>query len=213
MEFSDFLALVPKIIKESLPATDAHIIMAPPERAEIIRNIDKSDYNPREAAVLMLFYPRNDQTNLALILRNSYNGVHSSQIAFPGGKVEKFDSSLCETALRETHEEIGISADNINIVRAFTELFIPPSNFIVHPFFGFSNTELIFTPDPSEVAGLVEFPVSRFLDDDTIVQNIMATSYSKAIEVPTFKIGDHYVWGATAMIMSELKEVLKKALS
>lgn len=212
MEFSSFLSLVPKIIKESLPATDAHIIMAPPERIEVLRNIDVSTYNPREAAVLMLFYPRNDQTNLALILRNSYNGVHSSQIAFPGGKVETYDRSLCDTALRETHEEIGVSPDKINVVRSFTELFIPPSNFIVHPFFGFSNSELIFTPDPSEVAGLVEFPVAQFLDDQTIVHNTMATSYSKSIAVPTFKIGDHYVWGATAMILSELKEVLKKVL-
>ncbi len=212
MEFAEFLSIVPKITKETLPATDAHIIMAPPERAEIIRNIDRATYNPRQAAVLMLFYPRNEQTNLALILRNSYNGVHSSQIAFPGGKVETFDRSLCQTALRETHEEIGIAPEIINVVRAFTELFIPPSNFIVHPFLGFSNQELIFHPDPSEVAGLIEFPVSEFLNDDTVVQHQMATSYSDSILVPTFKIGDHFVWGATAMIMSELKEVLKKLL-
>lgn len=212
MEFAEFLSIVPKITKETLPATDAHLIMAPPERAEVIRNIDKSTYNPREAAVLMLFYPRNEQTNLALILRNSYNGVHSSQIAFPGGKVETFDRSLCQTALRETHEEIGISPSNINIVRAFTELFIPPSNFIVHPFLGFSNDELIFNPDPSEVAGLIEFPISDFLADANVVQNKMATAYSDSVVVPTFKVGDQFVWGATAMIMSELKEVLKKLL-
>lgn len=212
MEFSDFLSIVPKILKESLPATDAHIIMAPPERAEIIRNIDITSYNPRVAAVLMLLYPRNDQTHLALILRNSYNGVHSSQIAFPGGKAEESDSSLCATALRETHEEIGIAPENINVIRAFTELFIPPSNFIVHPFLGFSNQELVFYPDPNEVAGLVELPLERFLNEDTVVPNIMATSYSASIEVPTFKFGEHHVWGATAMIMSELKQVLKNVI-
>ncbi len=212
MEFAEFLSIVPKITKETLPATDAHLIMAPPERADVIRNIDKATYNPREAAVLMLFYPRNEQTNLALILRNSYKGLHSSQVAFPGGKVETFDKSLCQAALRETHEEIGIAPSIINVVRAFTELFIPPSNFIVHPFLGFSNEELIFDPDPSEVAGLIEFPVTDFLSDKTVVQNRMATAYSESVVVPTFKIGDHFVWGATAMIMSEVKEVMKKLL-
>ena len=212
MEFAEFLSIVPKITKETLPATDAHLIMAPPERADVIRKIDKATYNPREAAVLMLFYPRNEQTNLALILRNSYKGLHSSQVAFPGGKVETFDKSLCQAALRETHEEIGIAPSIINVVRAFTELFIPPSNFIVHPFLGFSNEELIFDPDPSEVAGLIEFPVTDFLSDKTVVQNRMATAYSESVVVPTFKIGDHFVWGATAMIMSEVKEVMKKLL-
>lgn len=213
MDFADFISILPKLTKESLPATEAHILMAPPERADLIRNIDLSAYNPREAAVMMLLYPRNEKANMALILRNSYSGVHSSQIAFPGGKVELDDASFCQTALRETHEEIGVGPDLIHVVRAFTEIFIPPSNFIVHPFLGFSNEELIFDPDPSEVAGLIEFGISDFLDDNTVVTTKMTTSYSKSIDVPAFKIGDHLVWGATAMIMSELKQVLKKVLS
>ncbi len=213
MKFAEFLTAVPKLLKETLPATDAHLLMAPPERADLIRGIDPSSYNPRKAAVLMLIYPRNEQAHLALILRNSYNGVHSSQIAFPGGKIEPVDSSYCMAALRETHEEIGVPAELINVIRAFTEIFIPPSNFMVFPFLGFSNEELIFTPDPDEVAGLIEFPLANFLDEETVVVNTMATSYSKSIDVPTYKIGEHHVWGATAMIMSELKVMLKKVLS
>jgi len=73
-----------------------------------------------------------------LILRTSYNGIHSSQIAFPGGKVEPEDVDLKQTAIRETHEEIDVHPNTINVVRAFTEVYIPPSNYMVYPFFGYS---------------------------------------------------------------------------
>lgn len=212
MDFSDFRKLIPKITKVALPAIDAHLLLAPPERADLMRNLDMSKFSPRKAAVMILLYPRNQQTNLALILRNEYKGVHSSQIAFPGGKVEISDSSLEAAALRETHEEIGIAPSQINVVRPFTEIFIPPSNFMVHPFLGYSDDELIFHPDSAEVAGMIEFPLQNLLESDTLVNAMMATSYSENISVPAFKIGDHLVWGATAMIMSELSEVLKKVL-
>ena len=108
MDFSDFLKHVPKIAKESLPATIAHAKMIPPERIELLENQDFSQIIPKKAAVLMLLYPKETTTHLALIVRNSYPGIHSSQIAFPGGKVEEIDLSLSQTALRETHEEIGV---------------------------------------------------------------------------------------------------------
>src|SRR6478736_4863927 len=109
MDFLDFIKCVPKIEKEKLLAAEAHVKMAPKERIAALEagnfNLEKA----RKAAVMMLLYPKNKVTHLALILRNSYPSVHSSQIAFPGGKVEAGDQSLEETALRETHEEIGIS--------------------------------------------------------------------------------------------------------
>ena len=195
-----------------LPAEEAHQLMMPPERADIMKSLDLKTVNPRKAAVMMLFYPRNGKTNLILILRNSYNGVHSSQIAFPGGKVELSDESLMHTALRETEEEIGIPENKINVIRPFSSVYIPPSNFMVFPFLGYSVEELIFKPDPNEVAGIIEFPLEQFLDERTMVTQKMATSYSLSIDVPSFKIFDHYVWGATAMMLSELKETLKKVL-
>lgn len=212
MNFQDFLTHIPKIKAESLPAEAAHQLMMPPERAEIMKNLDLKAINQQKAAVMMLLYPRNEKTNLLLILRNSYNGVHSSQIAFPGGKVELSDESLKHTALRETEEEIGISQNQINVIRSFSSVYIPPSNFMVFPFLGYSTGELIFKPDPNEVAGIIEFPLDQFLDDRIIVKKKMATSYSVSIDVPSFRIYDHYVWGATAMMLSELKETIKKAL-
>ncbi len=212
MQFSDFLKYVPKIAKESLPATIAHAKMVPPERIESLNNQDFSKNTPRKAAVLMLLYPKNKITHLALIVRNSYPGIHSSQIAFPGGKVEDFDGSLSETALRETHEEIGVDSDKINVIKAFSEVYIPPSNFLVSPFLGFSNEELSFTPCPDEVSGIIELPLFKFLDDEIVVEVNMSTSYATNISVPAFQINDHLVWGATAMMMSELKEIIKKVL-
>lgn len=212
MDFSDFLKLIPKIESAFLPGEDAHAKMSPPERREIVRTLDLKAKNPKEAAVMMLFYPRNEKTNLILIIRNAYPGVHSSQIAFPGGKIEKTDASFMETALRETEEEVGITADQITVVRAFSQVYIPPSNFLVHPFLGYSCEELIFRPDPNEVAGLIEMPLDHFLDDANMELQQMATSYSTSIGVPVFTLGEHRVWGATAMMMSELKEVLKRAI-
>jgi 8-oxo-dGTP pyrophosphatase MutT (NUDIX family) len=210
MEFQDFLDVIPKIRKESLTGEDSHVKMAPPERKIKMDEIDVANLNPRIAAVMMLVYPKNGKANLALIIRNSYKGVHSSQVAFPGGKAEPEDSSFEQTALRETHEEIGIEPEAITVVRSFSNIYIPPSNFMVSPFLGYSLSELVFFPDPAEVAAMVEVPLEMFLDDQTIVNNRMATSYSESVDVPAFQIDGHVIWGATAMMLSELKDVLKK---
>lgn len=212
MDFQEFLRFVPKLIDARLPALDAHIKMAPLERLESLRNIDFGDKKPRIAAVMMLFYPKKERTHLVLIVRNSYKGVHSAQIAFPGGKYELEDENFAETALRETHEEVGIHPDKIEILKPFTELYIPPSNFMVHPFLGISKEELVFLPQPSEVAGIIELPLSTFLSDAIVVDTNLSTSYADSISVPAFKIEEHIVWGATAMMLSELKEVLKEVL-
>ena len=212
MDFQEFLQFVPKLIDARLPALDAHIKMAPLERLESLRNNDFDDKKPRIAAVMMLFYPKKERTHLVLIVRNSYKGVHSAQIAFPGGKYELEDENFAETALRETHEEVGIHPDKIEILKPFTELYIPPSNFMVHPFLGTSKEELVFLPQPSEVAGIIELPLSTFLSDAIVVDTNLSTSYADSISIPAFKIEEHIVWGATAMMLSELKEVLKEVL-
>ncbi|MDR7370763.1 CoA pyrophosphatase [Flavobacterium aquidurense] len=209
MDFQDFLQFVPILIPVELPATLAHIKMAPKGRIEELKNLDLTTKTPRIAAVMMLFYPKNGKTHLVLIVRNAYNGVHSSQIAFPGGKYEASDLSFEDTALRETHEEVGIFPEKIKVVKHFTPMYIPPSNFLVHPFLGISNDELSFYPDIREVADIIELPLSVFLNDEIIIETRLSTSYAADVLVPAFNIQNHIVWGATAMILSELRDVLK----
>ncbi|MCP2026112.1 8-oxo-dGTP pyrophosphatase MutT (NUDIX family) [Flavobacterium sp. HSC-32F16] len=213
MDFQDFLQYVPNLIPVELPAESAHAKMAPLERIQALKNLDINAKNPRIAAVMMLFYPKNEKTHLILIVRNAYNGVHSSQIAFPGGKYESTDRDYQETALRETNEEIGVLPEKIEIIKYFTPMYIPPSNFLVHPFLGIAKEELVFYPDAREVASIIELPLSVFLDDEIIIETTLSTSYGNDILVPAFNIQNHIVWGATAMILSELRDVLKFTFS
>ena len=213
MDFQEFLEYVPKLMTAELPAEVSHIKMAPLERIESLKNFDIGEKKPKIAAVMMLFYPKNGITHLVLIVRNSYKGVHSAQIAFPGGKYEPQDEIFENTALRETHEEVGIHPNSMEIIKTFTPMYIPPSDFMVHPFLGISKEEIVFIPDPKEVANIIELPLTVFLSDTIITDTKLSTSYANDITVPAFKIEEHIVWGATAMMLSELKDVLKNVLN
>lgn len=210
MNFNLFFDKIYNITNMQLSSFSSHNKMAPRER--IVNNNETDISNARNAAVMMLFYPKNSETHLLLIIRNSYPGVHSSQIAFPGGKVEEHDTDLKETALRETHEEVGIDPQNILVIRSLSTVYIPPSDFLVHPFLGVSQSELNFVLQPDEVAGIIELPLSSLLDDSIIHYKIMDTSYAKSIEIPVFQIEEHSIWGATAMMLSELKDMLKSVI-
>lgn len=212
MNFDLFFKAVTNVLNVELPSISSHVKMAPLERVKMMEENSYDLSSVRKAAVMMLFYPKNEVTHLVLIVRNSYPGVHSSQIAFPGGKVEDIDFDLKQTALRETHEEIGIHPNDIHVIRDFSSIYIPPSNFLVYPFLGVSQVELTFTLQEEEVAGIIELPLSALLDDSIISNKNLETSYSKLIEVPVFQIEEHTVWGATAMMLSELKDVLKMVL-
>ncbi len=212
MLFTEFTKYIPKILNQQLPALEAHMKMSPLERVPSLDKDFYKDKNPRVSAVMMLFYPIGGITNLALIKRNAYPGIHSSQISFPGGKAEPEDKSIEETALRETYEEIGVLPGAMEIVMPFSEIYIPPSNFLVYPFLGVAAEEPAFTPNPDEVVELIHLPLDTLLDDSIIVNADMQTSYSQSIAVPAFRVQAHIVWGATAMILSELKETIKSAL-
>lgn len=210
MDFDKFREYIPKILTQTLPGETSHFEMIPPERMVIFKNGGIDESNARKACVMMLFYPKNNQAHLVLILRNSYKGVHSSQIGFPGGKVEETDVSLEDTALRETFEEIGIHRDLIQVLRPFTPIYIPPSNFKVFPFLGCATQELTFAPDDREVFGIIELPLTVLLDENNLVTKTLSTSYMDEVGVPAFKFEEHYIWGATSQMLNELKDVLKK---
>lgn len=212
MEFNLLQEILPKIVNEPLPGAAAHAKMAPLGRLPSLEPGYYSQFNPRPSAILMLCYPIKGTAHLVLIKRNTYEGIHSAQISFPGGKQEAFDAGLEQTALRETNEELGIPISAILIVKGFSEIYIPPSNFLVMPYLGVCTVRPVFLPDPSEVAEVIELPLSRLLDDALVVENQLETSYSKLMTVPAFQVDNHIVWGATAMMLSELKETIKNAL-
>jgi 8-oxo-dGTP pyrophosphatase MutT (NUDIX family) len=143
--------------------------------------------------------------------RNTYEGVHSAQVSFPGGKVEAFDQNFLATAIRETHEEFGFSNENYQIIRELTELYIPPSNFMVYPFLGIMKSTVEIIPNPDEVVEIIEMPLSFLLNDQNIVPKKISTSYSVDIEVPVFELNGKVIWGATAMILCELKDLIISA--
>ncbi len=208
MDFNYFLTQLSKIKNLPLGGIDSQFKMAPELRKQFsLEEILKP--NPKESAVLALFYPDKDSnTKILLMLRSNYKGVHASQISFPGGKKEKNDNNLMHTALRETEEEFGILKTDIAIVRELTKTYIPPSNFWVTPFIGILKSTPTLKTN-YEVEEVIEVTLSDLLDDKNLSSKNLTTSYMKNIDVPCFKLNDYVVWGATAMILSEIKDLIK----
>lgn len=167
---------------------------------------------PKLSAVLLLLYQKDDILHFVLTKRASYDGIHSGQVSLPGGKFDPTDSSLEYTALRETYEEIGIPSLNIEVIGPLSELFIPPSNFHVTPFVGFLKSKPDFFPDPTEVASIIEVPVVNLLDEKNVRIKHFEVSMHSSIEAPYFQLNDAEVWGATAMILSEFREIVRMGL-
>ncbi|MBN3034580.1 MAG: CoA pyrophosphatase [Bacteroidales bacterium] len=190
----------------TLPGHDAHMMMA----SVIRKRPDTERHDPsgiRRSAVLILLYPSDGSIYTALTLRQQYPGVHSGQVSFPGGRFEEGDSSLVDTALRETEEEIGIEKKEILIAGTLSELFIPPSNNLVLPVVGLIGQRPMFRADPMEVARIIEADIEELFRDGSVKEKEVSTS-SGIYSVPCFEVDGEVVWGATAMILSELKVLL-----
>lgn len=213
MNFDAFLKFISKIENIELPGEPSHIKMSPPFRLELMEVYREAKKNSKKAGVLILFYPnRQQQTHLVLILRKSYEGVHSAQVGFPGGKIEINDPSIEFAAIRETFEEIGVPLHEMKILKALTELYIPPSNFTVYPFLGISPSTPNFIIQEEEVETIIEVSLSHFLNETNVINTSVSTSYKINAQVPAFLLNGHIVWGATAMMLSELKDLLKQLI-
>jgi 8-oxo-dGTP pyrophosphatase MutT (NUDIX family) len=213
MRFNAFEKVIPEINNLSLPGLEAQLKMAPSFRKDQLERYKEKRNSEKLAAVLALFYPNKEgDTNLVLILRKVYEGIHSAQVGFPGGKPEAEDESLQATAFRETWEEIGVSADKITVLRELSSIYIPVSNFRVHPFLGISPSRLSFQLQVSEVDAVVVVAVSDFLNDNFEVTSEVRDSKGLSHLVPAFKFNGHIVWGATAMVLIEIKTILNQVL-
>jgi 8-oxo-dGTP pyrophosphatase MutT (NUDIX family) len=190
-----------------LPGLNAQARMAPMARVEEMKG-RRIPENAKKSAVLILFYPGENGIQFPLIRRNDYKGVHSGQISLPGGTWEESDGDLLYTALREANEEVGVMSEDVEILGPLTNLYIPPSNFMVQPYVGISHRRPDFVPDPAEVAQIIEAPLNHFRDSRYAVQSKIKHSTGALFDVPSFNILGHVVWGATAMMLSELTFIL-----
>lgn len=175
-------------------------------------NISSYDPTARQGAVMALLYPKNGELYTVLMLRNIYEGTHSGQVSFPGGKRELEDKSLWHTALREANEEVGINTKSVKLIGELTQVYIPPSRFLVTPFLAYTENTPVFTPDRIEVQRIIETPISVFLNTTTILEKMLFVS-SRNTEIPVkyYEVNGEVVWGATAMMLSELAEILNKS--
>lgn len=210
MTFDYLLHKIPEIKSINLLGIEAQQLMVPEERRPYLAVDNFIHRNPRYSAVMMLLYPKGNETSLLLIERSNGGGVHAGQVGFPGGKYELEDQSLEITALRETDEEVGIGADQIEVLKAFTRVYIPPSNFIVQPYLGIMTTTPRVQLSENEVASVIEMPLRTLLDDTIIKEVGLQTSYAEFVDVPAYVFNDFTIWGATAMMLSELKETIKQ---
>ncbi len=196
-----------------MPGEASHYKMEPEVRKQLRESKKYNVRQAKKAAVLALFYPAPDHsTQLLFILRKRYPGVHSNQVGFPGGKVEEEDSDLMETAKRETYEEVGVRPGSVEIVKSLSEVYIPPSNFLVQPFLGVMERPTSFIMDTKEVEEIIEVALTDLMNPDNLMMQQLTTSYARKIEVPAFKLKGYTVWGATAMMVSEIKDLIEKVL-
>ena len=214
MNFDNFKKILPKIAKIPLPGISSQLKMAPFMREQELNTIEDRMKNARKSAVMALFYPNAEgETNFVLILRKTYSGVHSNQVGFPGGKSEPEDINYETTALRETEEEVGVDLNTIKVIREITATYIPPSNFLVQPFIGIVQETPAFVAQPSEVETIIEVSLVDFLSEKAVIEKELTNSYMKKIQVPAFYLNEYVVWVATAMMLSEVKDIISKAIS
>lgn len=201
--------LIKHIDHYGLPGELSHKTLLPYGRltaTEALRNGEKA---PRLSAVLILLYPESGRIKNVLIKRPAYEGVHSGQMGFPGGRKEETDDTLWHTALRETEEEIGVQQTLVEHIHHLTPVYIPPSNYLVHPYLGVVEHAPTFIPDPREVESIHTFDVSRLKHDQVVkVTKVQTGVGSFKMNVPYFDLNDQVVWGATALILNELRELL-----
>lgn len=209
MNFDKVTYFLEKRLKEDLPGAHAHEMMKP-------RMANGSNYSlkqrskPREGAVLILFYESEGKVKFPLIQRPIYEGIHSGQIALPGGKEEESDGSLEITALREANEEIGIDPNKVEIIGSLTKFFVIVSNYRVLPVVGKVNEVPEFVADEREVESIISPSLSDLINPSLTKEKQMLVRGGVDMVCPYFDLQDKVVWGATAMMLSELVVILKE---
>lgn len=198
---------IKKALAGNLQGIKSHQKMMPPNRKLRAADSDKKRLKP--SSVLLLLFIEDDELFVCLIKRPATMKHHAGQVALPGGRHEPGETPL-ETALRETWEEIGITADKIEILGSLSELFVDVSGFLIHPFVGWLKEKPAFKTNPAEVEKTLLFPLFRFRDklDETELETV-----SGKLNVPCFHFEGEIIWGATAMILAEFFDAVEDELT
>lgn len=198
-----------KLFRNGLPGEEAHLEFSPIRQKSSVAL--KNAREVRDAAVAIVIYPFNDELYSLVIERQTYDGTHSGQISFPGGKVEESDQNLMQTAIRECYEEIGLQLNESDFISELTPVFIPVSGFHVRPFIFYQEIEPTnFILSEREVYQLAHISLKELTNDENVILRSLSVGSTILKDVPHFKLNEIEIWGATALMLNELKHVLKK---
>jgi 8-oxo-dGTP pyrophosphatase MutT (NUDIX family) len=198
--FSALIADLSRALARPLPAAAAHALMSPPRRQW------PDNGRARDAAGLLLVFPREGQAHVVLTVRAETLGRHSGQVSLPGGVIEPGEA-FEQAALREAHEEISLGSAGLRIVGALSPIDIPVSGFRLHPVVAASENAPALAPADGEVARILEVPVADLLAPGAVVMTEREREGVR-ITVPAFRVGPDEIWGATAMVLAEFLVVL-----
>lgn len=209
-ELTDKLEKIEARIQQGEGGFPSQKIMAPMARLSAEEHLRSGQIRPRLGAVLALLYPDKDRFYLCMMKRPEYQGVHSGQISFPGGKKEESDPDLLHTAIREAREEVNIARTDLLLTAPLTQVYIPPSNFLVSPYLALSDHKPEFAADAVEVEAILQLPLEELFEEERIESGNIPTSMGIIKNYPYFNFSIGHVWGATAMITSEIRTLLMR---
>lgn len=161
----------------------------------------------KKAAVLVHIFLGDHGLEVLYMKRPDYDGTHGGQVSFPGGRREEEDLSFKQTAIREAHEEVGLASEDYRIIQALEPLYIPPSNFLVHPFVSIAEEKPELELDPKEVAYTFSVPLSELQKGELVGSAKVQTKLGR-VKVPAYLWKDEVIWGATAIITARLVALL-----
>jgi 8-oxo-dGTP pyrophosphatase MutT (NUDIX family) len=206
--YRTFISRLESALRDDLPGREAQFRMANRSKVKRMQDINTPP-DAGKASILILFYPSETSIRMVFIKRSEYDGVHSGQISFPGGRKEESDRDDVHTALRESHEEIGVPEENVKVLGKLTKLYIPPSNFLVTPVVGCVEARPDLIPDPDEVAEIIEVDLDVLLSEKIMKNTRIQVGAGFQITAPAFCPDGYVIWGATAMILNELLVIIR----
>ncbi len=211
MMWTSLLDQLQQRLQQPLPGVEAHEPLRATPTGLIKPKFDHS-LPPKPGSVMILLYPDGGQVKFPLTKRHEYLGAHGGQVSLPGGKAEPGETAI-ETALRETEEEIGVKAQQIKVIGELSQFFVMPSNFMVIPVVGFVEQRPVYQAQQSEVVRIIEGDISDLIRPDAIRTKEILAAKMYPMLAPHFEIEGEVVWGATAMMLNELRVIVREILA